>query len=62
MFRFTNGLIVYDTKTRDEYIKAGFKLVSDIENEVLDGDKTDNDTVIKEKHSRNNSKSTGNKK
>lgn len=62
MFRFTNGLIVYDTKTRDEYIKAGFKLVSDIENEVLDGDKTDNDTVIKEKHSRNDNKSTGNKK
>jgi len=62
MFKFTNGLVVYDEKTKDEYIKAGFKLVNDIENEVLDGDKTDNNTVIKEKHSRNNNKSTGSKK
>ncbi len=27
MYKFTNGLVVFDEKTRDSYLKAGYKLV-----------------------------------
>lgn len=57
MYKFTNGIVVYDEKTRDKYIKAGFKLV--IENkekqitidEVLVEEQNRNEFVTKE-HSR----------
>lgn len=29
MYKFTNGIVVFDEKTRDSYIKAGYKLVKD---------------------------------
>lgn len=29
MYKFTNGIVVFDEKTRDEYLKAGYKLVED---------------------------------
>lgn len=29
MYEFTNGIVVFDEKTRDEYINAGYRLVED---------------------------------
>ena len=29
MYKFTNGIVVFDEKTRDDFIKAGYKLVND---------------------------------
>lgn len=29
MYRFTNGVVVYDKETRDKYIKAGMTLVNE---------------------------------
>lgn len=29
MYKFTNGIVVFDEKTRDSYIKAGYKPVKD---------------------------------
>lgn len=31
MYKFTNGIVVFDEKTRDSYIKAGYKLVKNID-------------------------------
>ena len=28
MYKFTNGLVVFDEKTRDKYLKAGYKLMA----------------------------------
>ena len=29
MYKFTNGIVVYDIETRDKYIKAGLTLVKE---------------------------------
>lgn len=29
MYKFTNGIIVFDEKTRDRYIEAGYRLVEE---------------------------------
>ena len=29
MYKFTNGIVVFDEKTRDDFIKAGYKLVEE---------------------------------
>lgn len=34
MYKFTNGLVVFDEKTRDAYVKAGYKL--DIKSEKIE--------------------------
>lgn len=31
MYKFTNGIVVFDTETRDRYIKAGMSLVEEKE-------------------------------
>lgn len=31
MYKFTNGIVVFDEKTRDEFIKAGYRLVTNDE-------------------------------
>lgn len=55
MYKFTNGIVVFDEKTRDEFIKAGYRLIKEKTKEVkLDGDKTDNDRIIEEKHTKCN--------
>lgn len=55
MYKFTNGIVVFDEKTRDEFIKAGYRLIKEKTKEVkLDGDKTDNDRTIEEKHTKCN--------
>lgn len=29
MYKFTNGVVVFDEKTRDDFIKAGYRLVKE---------------------------------
>lgn len=62
MYKFTNGMVVFDEKTRDEFIKAGYRLIkeevncinNDI-NEVIneineaENENTSNDGTIEEK-------------
>lgn len=44
MFKFTNGIVVFDEKTKNEFIKAGLKLVSEVKNE-----NNNNDGIIPKK-------------
>ena len=50
MYKFTNGIVVFDEKTRDDFIKAGYRLVKEEKKEKpkeveLDGNETDNDRI-----------------
>lgn len=45
MFKFTNGVVVYDEETRDKYIKAGMTLIKEDKPEKEEKD------VIKEAQS-----------
>lgn len=42
MYKFTNGVVVYDDVTRDRYIKAGMILVKEEVKEEKDIGKKDN--------------------
>ena len=51
MYKFTNGLVVFDKETRDQFIKAGYKLIEtkkEIKKEIVDEDKV-NDRIIENK-------------
>ena len=30
MYKFTNGIVVFDKETRDEFLRAGYRLVEEI--------------------------------
>lgn len=51
MYKFTNGIVVFDEKTRDDFIKAGYKLVEEekIKEVKLEDENTSNDGTIEEK-------------
>ena len=51
MYKFTNGIVVFDEKTRDDFIKAGYRLVEEekIKEVKLEDENTSNDGTIKEK-------------
>jgi hypothetical protein len=51
MYKFTNGIVVFDEKTRDSYIKVGYKLVKKekIKEVKLEDENTSNDGTIEEK-------------
>lgn len=51
MYKFTNGIVVFDEKTRDDFIKAGYRLVEEkkIEEVKLEDENTSNDGTIEEK-------------
>ena len=51
MYKFTNGIVVFDEKTRDDFIKAGYKLVEEekIKEVNLEDENTSNDGIIEEK-------------
>lgn len=67
MYKFTNGIVVFDEKTRDNYLKAGYKLVNNkvdkkvdnkIEKQLVDNNEendenSSNDGTIEEKPRRN---------
>lgn len=54
MYKFTNGIVVFDEKTRDSYLNAGYKLVKEEKaKEVnLEDENTSNDGTIEEKSRR----------
>lgn len=51
MYKFTNGIVVFDEKTRDDFIKAGYRLVEEekIKEVKLEDENTSNDGTIEEK-------------
>lgn len=51
MYKFTNGIVVFDEKTRDDFIKAGYKIVKDEKKKEvkLENENTSNDGTIEEK-------------
>ena len=51
MYKFTNGIVVFDEKTRNDFIKAGYKLVEEekIEEDKSKDENTSNDGTIEEK-------------
>lgn len=51
MYKFTNGIVVFDEKTRDEFIKAGYRLIKEekIEEVNLEDENTSNNGTIEEK-------------
>lgn len=51
MYKFTNGIVVFDEKTRDDFIKAGYKLVEEekIKEVKLEDENPSNDGTIEEK-------------
>lgn len=59
MYKFTNGLVVFDEKTRDEYIKAGYRLVEhqvtiDEAIEETDNENKDDDRIVEGKSKQRN--------
>lgn len=58
MYKFTNGIVVFDKKTKDNFIKAGYKLVEETKKEekpkeeVQDSEDNSNNRTIKEKSKR----------
>jgi hypothetical protein len=51
MYKFTNGIVVFDEKTRDDFIKAGYRLVKEekIEESKSEDENNSNDGTIEEK-------------
>lgn len=50
MYKFTNGVVVFDEKTRDDFIKAGYRLVKEENTEKpkevnLDENSSNNGTI-----------------
>lgn len=50
MYKFTNGVVVFDEKTRDDFIKAGYRLVKEETKEKpkevnLDENSSNNGTI-----------------
>ena len=57
MYKFTNGIVVFDEKTRDAYIKAGMRLVKKEKPKEVTNENSSNDGTIEEKPKRSNKKS-----
>lgn len=50
MYKFVNGIVVFDEKTRDDYIKAGYKLADEKTKEAkVKNENISNDGTIEEK-------------
>ena len=61
MYKFTNGIVVFDKKTRDEYVRAGMLLVENKNVIKENKDGNINNDIINEEHSRNNKKAPKNR-
>ena len=57
MYKFTNGIVVFDKKTRDVYIKAGMRLVKKDKPKEVTDENSSNDGTNEEKPKRSNKKS-----
>lgn len=69
MYKFTNGIVVFDKKTADSYIKAGYKLVEEkkkiekeekekieIEKEVIEDEENNTDGAFSKEYIRDHKK------
>lgn len=58
MYKFTNGIVVFDEKTKNDYLRAGFRLIEDSkkDNEPIEG-QISVDEAIKEIEEENGDKS-----
>ena len=52
MYKFTNGIVVFDEETKDTYIKAGFKLIEEKKEESIENNKDDRIIQTKSKTSK----------
>ena len=57
MYKFTNGIVVFDKKTRDAYIKAGMRLVKEEKPKEVTNENSSNNGTFEEKPKRSNKKS-----
>ena len=56
MYKFTNGIVVFDKKTKDAYIKAGMRLVKEEKSKEVTDENSFNNGTIEEKPRRSNKK------
>ena len=71
MYKFTNGIVSFDEKTRDNYLKAGYEHIdlSEEQKEILTksmvevlNENSSNNGIIEEEYTRSNTKTTKNRK
>ena len=60
MYKFTNGIVVFDEKTRDLYIKSGMVLIKDKKEQ--NGESNFSNGTVKDQYSENNKKTSKHKK
>lgn len=58
MYEFTNGIVVYDEKTRDRYIEAGYRLIKKLEDESVNGT-SNKEPIGLDKHLNENTSNDG---
>lgn len=58
MYKFTNGVVVYDKETRDKYIKAGMTLVKESKPEEKEEQKIAKEEELQSSPKRNEFRST----
>ena len=65
MYKFTNGIVVFDKKTKDMYLNAGYKLAEKqitIDEVIEKNDDKTSDRTIKAEHNECSKKTTKNRK
>ena len=62
MYRFTNGIVVFDEKTKDEYIKNGMKLEEDKKDKLENGSEHNKTEFIKKEYGRSSKKTSKHRK
>ena len=60
MYKFTNGIVVFDEKTRDSYVKAGMTLVKDKKEQNGKGNVSNG--AVENEHPTNDKKTAKHKK
>ena len=53
MYKFTNGIVVFDKETRDNYLRAGFTLAEEPKKEDIIEGQINIDEVLKEETNEN---------
>lgn len=51
MYKFTNGIVFFDEKTRDVFLEAGYKLVNNKVDNKIEKQPVDNDGELNENSS-----------
>lgn len=63
MYKFTNGIVVYDKETKEKYIKCGYKLVASKTKKIIEEktNETNSSKSIPKKHTGSNNPTTEDK-